>query len=545
MRYVIVFLFILFFIHQSFAGKKRPRIIGQKPLTTVEGKPITIKLSDLIVVEDDEDKDDDDNDEDDEDEDEDEDGRYPTGYRLLVYSGENYTFEQNTVTPRAGFVGILSVPVRVAKGDNESKKYHLQIQVLQFTEPNARPVITGQSGISILEGSSLTILFSHLVVQDRDNNYPGDFSMRLSAGNNYTVSGRTITPSSGFTGTLSIPVTVHDGTSESEPFVLKVQVVQAGSLEIIGQQPILINEDETVTLKLTDLTVNDPSSKYPNGFVLQIDPGENYTINGQTVAPAKDFYGNLSVTVKVTGNGRSSEPFKILVVVNPVNDAPVIAEETVGPLIYASGSVTRILPLAEVSDADDDQLLYAEVFFDPETYQAGGDQLVFPGHQIIRGLYDSQNGILSLIGNASLAQYQEAIRSIGYTFTMSDTISPVANKTISVVLNDGESLSREYSKTIMLSENVMLDIPNAFTPNSDNANDTWKIKPLGDFSYNSASVKVYSHSGKLIYEASNLTKEWDGTLNGQILPPNAYFYTIELDLSYKKLSYKGVVSLIR
>jgi gliding motility-associated-like protein len=113
-------------------------------------------------------------------------------------------------------------------------------------------------------------------------------------------------------------------------------------------------------------------------------------------------------------------------------------------------------------------------------------------------------------------------------------------------LNDGKNVSDVYERQIAFAENSGLDIPNAFTPNDDHANDTWKITPLKDSNwFTTAVIRVYNNRGKLVYQSVGLDHAWDGRLNGDVLPPDVYFYTIEVDLPHAKSNYKGVVTILR
>ena len=58
-------------------------------------------------------------------------------------------------------------------------------------------------------------------------------------------------------------------------------------------------------------------------------------------------------------------------------------------------------------------------------------------------------------------------------------------------------------------------------------------------------VRVYNKRGVLVYEAIGLEKEWDGTYNGEVLPVDTYYYTIDLKLSFIKKTYKGAVMILR
>ena len=84
-------------------------------------------------------------------------------------------------------------------------------------------------------------------------------------------------------------------------------------------------------------------------------------------------------------------------------------------------------------------------------------------------------------------------------------------------------------------------VPNAFSPNGDGINDTWKIRYLE--SYPGASVQVYDRYGELVFNSINYTKDWDGTYNGKALPIGTYYYIIDPKNGRQKIS--GSVTIIR
>jgi gliding motility-associated-like protein len=89
-----------------------------------------------------------------------------------------------------------------------------------------------------------------------------------------------------------------------------------------------------------------------------------------------------------------------------------------------------------------------------------------------------------------------------------------------------------------------LDIPNAFIPNGDQQNDTWHINLINPDRIDDALIKVYDKRGMLRYEAIGFENEWDGSSNGQTLPMDTYYYTIDLNVSYMKKTYKGSVTIL-
>jgi len=93
---------------------------------------------------------------------------------------------------------------------------------------------------------------------------------------------------------------------------------------------------------------------------------------------------------------------------------------------------------------------------------------------------------------------------------------------------------------------VDIDIPSAFTPNNDQANDTWQIEMLGEnANYTSASVHVYNKSGLMVFHSERLEDAWDGKWNGDFLPSDTYFYIIEVNFINTRKNFKGVVSILR
>jgi gliding motility-associated-like protein len=83
-------------------------------------------------------------------------------------------------------------------------------------------------------------------------------------------------------------------------------------------------------------------------------------------------------------------------------------------------------------------------------------------------------------------------------------------------------------------------IPNGFSPNGDNVNDTWKVEGLWEFP--EASLVVFDRWGKKVFEGDANNNSWDGKINGNELPSADYYYVIELGNGE---NYKGTVTLKR
>src|SRR5262249_22085790 len=54
--------------------------------------------------------------------------------------------------------------------------------------------------------------------------------------------------------------------------------------------------------------------------------------------------------------------------------------------------------------------------------------------------------------------------------------------------------------------------PNAFTPNNDTKNDY--LYPLNAYKAVNLVFKIYNRYGQLVFQTTDWTKKWDGTING-------------------------------
>lgn len=84
-------------------------------------------------------------------------------------------------------------------------------------------------------------------------------------------------------------------------------------------------------------------------------------------------------------------------------------------------------------------------------------------------------------------------------------------------------------------------VPNAFSPNGDGINDTWRIQYLE--SYPGASIEVFNRNGQKVFESTGYNVEWDGYFKGALLPVGTYYYIINPKNGRKTLS--GSVTIIR
>src|SRR5688572_11264204 len=197
-RSLLVLLILLPAISTEAHAKDKLEITGQKALSTTEGHSITLRLTDFTISGPGQEK-------------------YPTNFRLFVQEGKNYTVSGTTVTPDAGFTGTLKVKIQIdlfenGKVEAETKKTEIEIEVKASSSPPPAPeklTITGQKNLTTTATTPIALELSDFTIDGPgENEYPRDFRLEVFSGNNYTVSGTTVTAKNGFKGTLTVEIKI-------------------------------------------------------------------------------------------------------------------------------------------------------------------------------------------------------------------------------------------------------------------------------------------------------------------------------------------------
>lgn len=116
-----------------------------------------------------------------------------------------------------------------------------------------------------------------------------------------------------------------------------------------------------------------------------------------------------------------------------------------------------------------------------------------------------------------MVRYEEDTQ---YTFTESGT----TRVTLKVYLNDkGEQLdSTVFNVTVSESKLVF---PNAFSPNGDDRNPTFKAKEYQ--SIVEFHAYIFNRWGQKLYEWTDPAGEWDGTYHGKVVRDGTYFLLVK------------------
>ena len=136
------------------------------------------------------------------------------------------------------------------------------------------------------------------------------------------------------------------------------------------------------------------------------------------------------------------------------------------------------------------------------------------------------------------------------TVLVGDSINPVTIQTpgtydVSLKVTTATAgCSKKYTEFISLEPSYFFYAPNAFTPNGDALNDTFKPVVTGAKNY---EFFVYDGFGKVVYSSSDRREEWDGTYKGKPAAEGIYIYKVIMTKTSDVVvfSEQGTVTLIR
>ncbi|MDP1747275.1 MAG: gliding motility-associated C-terminal domain-containing protein, partial [Bacteroidota bacterium] len=100
-------------------------------------------------------------------------------------------------------------------------------------------------------------------------------------------------------------------------------------------------------------------------------------------------------------------------------------------------------------------------------------------------------------------------------------------------------------ETIIIEPEFEFYIPNAFTPNGDEKNDSFSPKGVFIKEY---EMMIFDRWGNLIFFSDDINKGWDGKINRgtEIALQDVYVYSIRvIDFKKEEYLYKGIVTLLR
>ncbi len=118
--------------------------------------------------------------------------------------------------------------------------------------------------------------------------------------------------------------------------------------------------------------------------------------------------------------------------------------------------------------------------------------------------------------------YEYSIDVLGDLFQENPTFTnvPPGFHTVFVIDRNGCGIIQE--------DISVLGFPKFFTPNGDTYNDTWHAYAVNRDTNIGIDIKIFNRYGKLLKQLNHTSPGWDGSLNGQDLPSDDYWFVATL-----------------
>jgi len=145
-----------------------------------------------------------------------------------------------------------------------------------------------------------------------------------------------------------------------------------------------------------------------------------------------------------------------------------------------------------------------------------------------------------------VSQYAWDMGATSYS-TTSDTTgflyTAAGNYTVTVTVTDNNGCTDSATVTIVVDEEITLEIPNVFTPNGDGTNDLFLINTTG---IDQMTVSIYDRWGVLIAVVEGVNAGWDGrAVNGLSAVDGTYYFVLDY-VTYRgeAMNKSGFVTLL-
>jgi len=275
----------------------------------------------------------------------------------------------------------------------------------------------------------------------------------------------------------NVSIVVNDGNLDSDVISRDINVVLVNDrpiLKTIGSSPVLFTEGDSAIPITQTLTAIDPDDTHIESATATLINGVNgdvliYSNSNPTITASSynsiigelalsgtatlaeyeaairsiaflnqsDVPANTTRTVSIVVNDGNldSLPKERDIIVTPVNDSPILSTIGNGAISFTEGDVTApITQTLAILDPDNSNIDSATITLNN---RVSGDALIYSDSNptITASTYNPANGIITLAGSATIAEYETAIRSIEFSNLSDDP--GAATRNVSIVVNDG------------------------------------------------------------------------------------------------------------
>jgi len=135
--------------------------------------------------------------------------------------------------------------------------------------------------------------------------------------------------------------------------------------------------------------------------------------------------------------------------------------------------------------------------------------------------------------NLDISQEGNALRIMG-----------TKDRDYTITFIDSNGCEVTHQLQIRIIDHEEFYIPNLFSPNQDNVNDTWK--PIIGTSLEVIQIAVYDRWGESVFSSSDRNTGWNGLYRNKPCISGVYIYMIQVkDKTGKTKTYSGDLTLVR
>jgi gliding motility-associated-like protein len=155
-----------------------------------------------------------------------------------------------------------------------------------------------------------------------------------------------------------------------------------------------------------------------------------------------------------------------------------------------------------------------------------------------------------------MAWKQSVVRIIKDQDLLRDTIKVTTNDTLYERISendyrecyrigsrfDKDTTKISWSNRICIYNPLHIFFPNAFSPNNDGINDTYRVSGFGVKNF---SIRIYNRWGEMIYSSESFENSWDGKFHGSYVEDGIYFYVAYAAGNTVKRYFSGNIQILK
>lgn len=432
--------------------------------------------------------------------------------------------------------------------------------------------INGCSTVDTFEIDGVTVFINGSTTQDPDCGQSNGFITPSVGGGTAPYSfawsmGQTGASATGLSGgSYGVTVTDANGCSTTGTFVLMGGSV---SITVVDQNEILTcfgDADGSVDIEVTSVGLGSVSYLWSNGATTQDLTG--LTAGVYTVTVTQQFGANPPcVSTQTITIQQPAEALTVGINVSQLPNCDNVNGGQLGVAVNGGWGGYSLLWSTGATTTDLGNLpggVYGVTLTDAQGCQATASVNIpaveVPVVNPWIGTFPSTSvsvseGTAGIVLDAGINPSQASISIFNWS-PGTNVANPTAASTTVDAPDEGTyvytvearigSCSDTGSVTLIVLPTALRGMPDAFTPNGDDLNDTFK--PAGAENVTYHVFHVYNRFGQKVYDgASNEYEGWDGEFSKQPQPRDAYTYVIEYQLfnSTERVTLRGEVMLIR